>query len=250
MNITKKRCQKLLNAGANVIVCTKGIDEFALKYFVEAKAIAIRRVTKQELRKIAKSTNATVITTLADELGEEKIDPSCLGEADSVSEERIGDNEYILFKRSKHSLAQSIILRGANEFMLEEIERSLNDAIHAVKRVLETQTVVVGGGCVETAVGIYLEDFSRSIGSREQLAIQEFAEALYSIPKTLAINAAKDALDLLGKLRTFHYASQNSDNHERMQWKNVGLDLLKGTVRNNYTAGVFEPAISKVKSLK
>jgi T-complex protein 1 subunit alpha len=250
MEITKKRCQKLISAGANVILCTKGIDEFALKYFVESKAIAVRRVSKQDLRRIAKSTNATIVTTFADDNGDEKVDPFCLGETECVSEEKIGDNEFILFKKSKVSLSQTIIIRGANEYMLDEVERSMNDAIQAVKRVLESNSVVVGGGCVETSVGIFLEDFSRTIGSREQLAIQEFAEALYIIPKTLALNAAKDALDLIAKLRTFHYASQNSDNAERQQWKNCGLDLIKGTIRNNYTAGLFEPSISKLKSLK
>ena len=250
MEITKRRCQKLISAGANVILSTKGIDEFALKYFVEAKSMAVRRVSKQDLRKIAKCTNATVVTTFADDSGDEKFDASHLGEADVVSEERVGDNDYIFFKRSKGSLAQTIILRGANEYMLDEVERSVNDCICAVKRVLESNSVVVGGGSVETAVGIYLEDFSRTIGSKEQMAIQEFAEALYVIPKTLAINAAKDSVELLAKLRTFHYASQNSDNPERQQWKNCGLDLIKGNIKNNYTSGVFEPSISKIKSLK
>lgn len=250
MEITKKRCKKIISAGANVILCTKGIDEFALKYFVEAKVMAIRRVPKQDLQKIAKCTNAKVITTLADDNGDEKFDSINLGEAESVTEERIGDNEYILFKRGKYSLAQTIILRGANEYMLDEVERSLNDAISSVKRVIESNSLVVGGGCVETAVGIYLEDFSRTIGSKEQLAITEFAEALYVIPKTLLINAGKDATELLAKLRTLHYTSQNTDNPERLQWKNCGLDLINGTIRNNYNNGVFEPSISKLKSLK
>jgi T-complex protein 1 subunit alpha len=250
MEITKKRCKKIILAGANVIICTKGIDDFALKYFVESKVIAVRRVSKKDLRKIAKCTNAKVVTTLADENGDERFDPLNLGEAESVFEERIGDNEYIFFKRGKLSSSQTIILRGANEYMLDEVERSINDALSSVKRVIESSSLVVGGGCVETAVGIYLEDFARTIGSKEQLAISEFAEALYIIPKTLAINAAKDATDLLAKLRTLHYTSQNTDNQERLQWKNCGLDLLKGTIRNNYNHGVLEPGISKLKSLK
>lgn len=250
MEITKRRCQKIISSGANVILCTKGIDDFALKYFVEAKAIAVRRVSKKDLRKIAKSTKATVITTLAEDNGDERFDSSYLGEADSVSEERIGDNEYIFFKKSKFSEFQTIIVRGANEFMIDEVERSLNDAFYALKRVFESNSLVVGGGCIETAVGVYLEDFSRTIGSREQLAILEFAEALYIIPKTLAINAGKDATDLVGKLKMFHYASQNSDQPERKIFKNCGLDLIKGTIRNNFDAGLFEPTISKLKSLK
>lgn len=250
MEITKRRCQKIIASGANVVFCTKGIDEFALKYFVEAKIIAVRRVDKSELRRIAKSSNATILTTFSDENGDEKFDTSSLGEAESVSEERVGDNDYIFIRKGKNSQYQTIILRGANEIMLDEVERSVHDSLCAVKRVLESNSLVVGGGCVETAVGMYLEDFSRTIGSREQLAISEYAEAMYIIPKTLAINAAKDACDLISKLKMLHYVSQNSDQEDKKKWKNSGLDLINGTVRNNFNAGVFEPAMSKIKGLK
>jgi len=250
MEITKRRCQKLIAAGANVILCTKGIDEFAIKYFVEAKAIAVRRITKQDLRRVAKASGGQVLTTFAEESGEEKVDPETLGEAEEVSEERVGDNDYIFVRNCKYTKAQTVLLRGANEFMLDEVERSIHDSLCAVKRVLESNTLVVGGGCVEVATGIYLEEHARTIGSREQLAISEFAEALYVIPKTLSINAAKDATDLLSKLRSAHYASQNKDDEEKKKWKDCGLDLVNGKVRNNFNAGVFEPAISKIKSLK
>jgi T-complex protein 1 subunit alpha len=179
-----------------------------------------------------------------------KIDPSTLGHAEEVSEERVGDNDYIFIRKCKNTQAQTVLLRGANEFMLDEVERSVHDSLCAVKRVLESNSVVVGGGCVEVATGIYLEEYARSIGSREQLSISEFAEALYCIPKILCINAAKDATDLLAKLRSVHYSSQNKEGDEMKKLKNCGLDLILGKVRNNFNAGVFEPAISKIKSLK
>jgi len=179
-----------------------------------------------------------------------KFDPKSLGEAEEVSEERVGDNDYIFIRKCKYTQSQTILLRGANEYMLDEVERSVHDSLCAVKRVLESNTLVVGGGTVEVATGIYLEEYARTIGSREQLAISEFAEALYVIPKTLAINAAKDATDLLAKLRSVHYTSQSTSDDEKKKLKNCGLDLINGKVRNNYSAGVFEPAISKIKSLK
>ena len=100
------------------------------------------------------------------------------------------------------------MLRGANEFMLDEMDRSLHDALMIVKRMLESNTLTVGGGAVEAALSIYLEDYATSLGSREQLAISEFAEALLVIPRTLAVNAAQDATELVAKLRAFHYKSQ------------------------------------------
>ena len=119
-----------------------------------------------------------------------------------------------------------------------------------MKRVLESSSLVVGGGCVEVSTSIYLEQVARTLSSREQLAVSEFAEALNVIPKQLAINAAKDATDLLTKLRYVHDKAQKSSGEEKNKFKNTGLDLMTGKIRNNYNAGVFEPAISKIKSLK
>jgi len=107
----------------------------------------------------------------------------------------------------KNTRAQTIILRGANDFFLDEIERSLHDSLCIVKRVLESGQLVAGGGAVEIALSIFLDDFARTLGSREQLAIAEFSEALLVIPKTLALNAAKDATDLIAKMRVFHNAA-------------------------------------------
>ena len=163
MDITKQRCEMLIKAGVNVVICTKGIDEFAIKYFVEANAIAVRRVSKPELKKIAKATGGQIIISFADEQGNESIDMSQIGEAEEVSEERVGDNDFIFFKKCKSLQAQTILLRGANEYMLDEVERSVHDALCAVKRVLESNSLLVGGGCVEVAASIYLEDYSRSL---------------------------------------------------------------------------------------
>jgi T-complex protein 1 subunit alpha len=102
MDITKERCVKLIKAGATVILCTKGIDEFAIKYFVEVGALAVRRCEKGDLRRIAKACGANVITTMADESGEESFDPANLGVAESVSEERVGDNDYIFIRVNKN----------------------------------------------------------------------------------------------------------------------------------------------------
>jgi T-complex protein 1 subunit alpha len=250
LDVTKERCHKLIKAGANVILCTKGIDEFAIKYFVEAGAIAVRRMDKSDLRRIAQATGAQVMISFAEENGEEKIDPALLGEAEEVCEERVGDNDFIFIKQSKHTQAQTLLLRGANEYMLDEVERSVHDALCAVKRVLESNSLVVGGGCVEVSTSIYLDHYARTLGSREQLAVSEFAEALNVIPKTLSINAAKDATELLTKLRFVHDKSQKTEGEESLKLKHTGLDLLNGKIRNNFSAGVFEPAISKVKSLK
>jgi len=178
MDVTRERVKKIIDSGANVILCSKGIDDFALKYFVEANAIAIRRVKKGDLRRIANSSGAKIVISLADFEGEEKFDSSFLGNADRVYESKVGDWDYTFFEGMKATKGQTIILRGANDYFLEEIERSLHDSLCVVKRVLESNAVVAGGGAVEVALSIFLDDFARTLGSREQLAIAEFSEAL------------------------------------------------------------------------
>uniref|UniRef100_A0A452YSV7 T-complex protein 1 subunit alpha n=2 Tax=Aegilops tauschii subsp. strangulata TaxID=200361 RepID=A0A452YSV7_AEGTS len=115
-DITKERIEKILKAGANVVLTIKGIDDMSLKYFVEAGAIAVRRVRKEDLRHVAKATGATMLSTFADMEGEETFDPSFLGHADEVVEERIADDDVILVKGTKNTSAVSIILRGANDY--------------------------------------------------------------------------------------------------------------------------------------
>merc|ERR1712217_557906 len=146
--------------------------------------------------------------------------------------------------------AATILLRGANEFMLEETDRSVHDALCAVSRTLESNSVVPGGGAVETALSLHLEDYARTFNSYEQWAIAEFAEALLTIPKTLAINAAQDAIDLLATLRVRHHAAQKADDPKKKDYRWYGMDLMNGTVRNSVQAGIVEPMVSKMKSLK
>ncbi|KAF4528222.1 hypothetical protein B566_EDAN014595 [Ephemera danica] len=247
-DITKERVQKILNSGANVILCSGGIDDLCLKYFVEAGAMAARRCKKVDLKRIAKATGATFVTSLSNMEGEESFEASFLGEAAEVVQERISDDECILIKGPKARTAASIILRGPNDFYLDEMERSVHDALCVVKRVVESKRLVAGGGCVEAALSIYLENFATSLSSREQLAIAEFARSLLVIPKTLAVNAAQDATELVAKLRAFHNASQTKAEHSTFKW--MGLDLYEGVVKDNLQAGVLEPAMSKVKALK
>jgi T-complex protein 1 subunit alpha len=106
---------------------------------------------------------ATLLTALANMEGDESVDASVIGSADEVVQERICDDELILIRGPKARTAASIIIRGANDFMCDEIERSVHDALSVVKRVLESKQVVPGGGCCETALSIYLENFATTV---------------------------------------------------------------------------------------
>jgi T-complex protein 1 subunit alpha len=247
-DITRERIAKIIAAGANVVLTTKGIDDMSLKYFVEAGAIACRRVPKEDLRRVARATGATVVMTLADMEGDETFDPANLGAAAEVAEESVSDNDMLMVRGCGAGRAATVLLRGANDQMLDEMDRSLHDAFCIVKRVLESGKVVPGGGAVEAALSVYLEGFATTLGSREQLAIAEFADALLVIPKTLAVNAAKDATELVARLRAYHHTAQARP--DKAHLARSGLDLVAGAVRNNVEAGVVEPALSKLKIIQ
>lgn len=247
-DITKRRIDKILKAGANVILTTGGIDDLCLKQFVEAGAMAVRRCKKSDLKRVAKACGATLTVSLATLEGDEAFDASLLGHADEIVQERISDDELILIKGPKGRTASSIILRGANDVMLDEMERSMHDALCVVRRVLESKRLVAGGGAVEAALNVWLEAFATTLSSREQLAVAEFANALLVIPKTLSANAAKDSTELVAKLRAFHNKAQTNKQLQHLKW--AGLELEAGEIRDNKEAGVLEPLLSKVKSLK
>ncbi len=248
MDITKERIRKIIDAGAKVVLTTKGVDDLCMKYFVEAGIICARRCGKDDLKRLAKATGGKVVVTMADMDGNETFDPECLGKCTAVREERIGDGEMLYVHGCQGSGASTIVLRGANEYMLDEMDRALHDSLCVIKRMLESSTLVCGGGAVEAALSVHLEEYANTLQTREQLAIQEFADALLVIPKTLAVNAAKDSSELVAKLRAAHAKSQKEGGDKSLQ--NTGLDLVEGKIRDNLAAGVVEPAISKIKSLR
>ncbi|KAF1816901.1 T-complex protein 1 subunit alpha [Eremomyces bilateralis CBS 781.70] len=274
--IVLERVEMILKSGANVVMTTKGIDDMCMKLFIERGAMAVRRCKKEDLRRIAKATGATLVSSLSDLNGDEKFDASALGMAEEVVQERISDDECILVKGTKTHPSASIILRGPNEYALDEMERSVHDALSAVKRTLESGRIVPGGGATETALHIYLEEWARSVGSREQLPIATFATALLAVPHTLAINAALDSSELVSQLRSRHALSQRTADAapvpaaaqqaardagaaataeekllaKKKNYKYYGLDLSTGRVADMVKLGVMEPSMSKVKQLK
>ncbi len=280
-DIVKEKIELILASGANVLLTTKGIDDLALKYFVERGCMAVRRVTKDDLKRIARATGATVLVSMADtsnEQGGQEFNSAYLGRAESVSQERLADEELIFVRGAAVSTTASIIFRGPNSAMLDEMQRAMNDALHAVAKTLESGQVVAGGGAVEAALNIYLENFATTMGerrdcgkgggvggeggggcalfvdphaptgSRQQLAVAEYAAALLVIPRVLAVNGAFDAVELVAKLRAYHHKAQTDATQREL--RHTGLDLVRGQAVNNIKAGVLEPAVNKLRCLQ
>jgi len=248
MDITKEKIKLILDAGVNCVFVSGGIDDMCIKYLAEGGCIGIRRVDKKDLKRIAKASGGRVQLTFATMDGGEAFDENAIGHAEEVTEERVGDNDHIFIKGCKAVRATTLLLRGANEFMLDEMERSIHDALMAVSKTMESKFVVPGGGAVETALSIHLEEVARKLHTREQLAIAEFADALLTIPKTLTINAALDSIEMLSELRVVHHQAVTDPTKAEKRFH--GANLVDNKVWNCVENGVVEPMMSKLKSLK
>jgi T-complex protein 1 subunit alpha len=150
----ERKCQLVIDSGANVVLTTGGIDEIAIQYFVERGIIGLRRIPKRKLRIIAKLTGGTLITNLSNMEGTDDLTAAQLGAAQKVEERRVGDRDVTFIMGCSSTAAQTILLRGPNYYMLDEIDRSLHDSLCVVKRVLESKRVVPGGGAVEAALSV------------------------------------------------------------------------------------------------
>ncbi|KAG0441852.1 T-complex protein 1 subunit alpha [Dictyocoela muelleri] len=234
---------KMILSKANVIFSSKGIDDICLKPIIEAGGIGVRRVKYEDLKNLSRILNIPILTTLSDLEGSDKIEH--VGSAESVTVETIGDDECIFVNTKKR--AASIILRGANEELLMEMERNVHDALCVLKRTLESKSVLPGGGAFECALSIFLEEFASTISTKEQLAIYTFAKSLREIPKLLASNAGLDPNEMLARLISF----QSEGNAMRLKdCFEYGLDVNLGLVQNNIVKGIVEPSIIKIRALR
>lgn len=244
-----EQCRKIvdaiINAGANVIITSKTIDEASLKPMVRKGIIGIRHVSDGEIAGIARATGATIVKEVVDAEGNTVFDPAWLGTCKCVEQVPIGDNEMIVIREGSAENSASIVLRGPNTYALDEANRTLRDALSAIKRVIESHHVVSGGGSVEAGLSVYLNKAAKEFEGKEQVAMLKFAEALLVIPKTLANNAALDSIELVAKLRAAHHQAQ-----EKGEKCFASLDLVNGVIHDGYEAGVLEPAMSKVKSIQ
>jgi archaeal chaperonin len=224
---------KIEDAGAKVLFCQKGIDDLAQHYLAKAGIMAVRRVKKSDMEKLARATGATVVTNIED------LSFDDMGEAGSVAEKRISGEEMIFVEECKDPKSVTLLIRGSTEHVVDEIERAVEDAIGVVSATVEDGKVVAGGGAAEISISKGLKEYAETISGREQLAVNAFAEALEVVPKTLAENAGQDSIDALVDLRAAHEKSLY-----------MGLDVFKGEVTDMYRAGVIEPHRVKKQAIQ
>ena len=227
----KTMVDKVIGSGANVVLCQKGVDDMAQHYLAKAGVLVVRRIKESDLTKLAKATGARIVTNL-DDLSEKD-----LGSAALVEERKIEEDRWVFVEGCKHPKSVTLLLRGGSQRVVDEVERSVHDAIMVVKDVMETPLIVAGGGAPETYAAAKVRSWSKSLEGREQLAAEKFADALESIPLALAENAGMDPIDTLTSLRSRQLKGE--------KW--TGIDVMKTRIANMKSSDIIEPLTVKLQ---
>jgi archaeal chaperonin len=221
----KKMVEKIKKSGATVLVCQKGIDDIAQHFLAKNGVYAVRRAKKSDMEKLAKATGAKIVGNL------DGLTSKDLGHAGNVEERKIGDDKMTFITQCKNPKAVSILIRGTTEHVVDELERGLHDALSVVAVALEDGKMTAGGGAAATAISMALRDYGPSVGGREQMAIEAFANAIEIIPKTLSENAGLDPIDMMLEVRSAHKKGK----------KYAGINVLGGKVDDMLKHNVIEP---------
>lgn len=224
---------KVIDTGANVVFCQKGIDDLAQYYLTKAGIFAMRRVKKSDMDKLSRATGGRIITNL------DEIDESDLGYAGLVEEKDVTGSRMTFVTGCKDSKTTSILLRGGTEHVVDGLERALEDALRVVGVALEDQKIVVGGGSPEIELSLRLKEYAATLKGREQLAVTKFAESLEIIPQTLAENAGLDPIDMLVEMRSQHEKGN----------KRAGLNVYTGKIEDMFENDVVEPLRIKTQAI-
>ncbi len=224
-NYLKGLVDKLQAAGANVVVCQKGIDDLAQHYMAKAGLFAVRRAKKSDMEALSKATGGTIVTNLDDVSGDD------LGAAAKVDERKIGESDMVFFTGCPQAKSVSVLLRGGTEHVVDELRRAFDDAVGVISVAWEDGAVVTGGGSVLASISRDLRIYAEGIGGREQMAIEAFAGALEVIPRTLAENAGLDPVNTIIEVRKAHAEGKST----------FGVNVYEGGVMDMKKANVLEP---------
>ena len=223
--ILKQMVERIKSVGANVVFCQKGIDDLAQHYLAKERIFAARRLKESDMEKLSKATNANIVNKLSE------LEKRDLGEAALVEVKKMQDDQMTFVTGCKNPKAVSILIRGGTEHVVDEIERSLDDALNVVRVAIEDGKMTAGGGATSMELAMGLKDFAASVSGREQMAIDAYASALEVVPIALAENAGLDPIDVLIDLRKAHKAGN----------KYAGINVFTGKVVNMRKENVLEP---------
>jgi len=230
----KSMVDKIHNIGANVLICQKGIDDISQHYLSKHGILAVRRVKESDMTKLAKATGARISTNLDD------ISASDLGSAEIVQQKKVESDKWVFIEGCQNPRSVTVLIRGGSQRVVDEVDRSIHDALMVVKDVVEKPLIVAGGGSPEAYLAAELNEWSSNSEGREQLAIKQYAEAFESIPLTIAENAGMDPIDTIITLRA------NQSNGKQT----VGINAKESKIGNMLSLDIVEPLVVKEQIIK
>lgn len=230
----KSMVDKIHNIGANVLICQKGIDDISQHYLSKHGVLAVRRVKESDMTKLAKATGGRISTNLDD------ISADDLGSAEIVQQKKVESDKWVFIEGCKNPRSVTVLIRGGSQRVVDEVDRSIHDALMVVKDVVEKPLIVAGGGSPEAYLAAELNEWSSISEGREQLAIKQYAEAFESIPLTIAENAGMDPIDTIITLR----ANQSNGKHT------VGINAKKSKIGDMLSLDIVEPLVVKEQIIK
>jgi thermosome len=230
----KGMVDKIVATGANVVVCQKGIDDIAQHYLAKEGILTVRRVKESDMTKLGRATTARMVNNLED------LSAKDLGAADLVEERKVETDKWVFIEGAKHPKSVTILIRGGSQRVVDEADRSVHDALMVTKDVLEKPAIVAGGGAPESFVAGKIREWANTLSGREQLAAEKFAEAMETIPLTLAENAGMDPIDTITDLR----AKQGKGS----KW--TGVDVKGAKITDISKLDIVEPVSVKEQIVK
>jgi thermosome len=231
----REMTDKVEKSGANVIFCEKGIDDLALHFLAKKNIMAVKNLSSGDMEKLAKATGGTILASTKD------VAADALGEAKLVEEVKIGDDKLVYVRDCKDPRAVTVMIRGGSDHVVDEAERSFHDALCVVRNAVEDRKVVAGGGAPEAETAKQLREYAVKVGGREQLAIEAYAEALETIPLTIAENAGLDPIDIMVEIRSKHAVPGN-------KW--FGVQVKTGKITDMLAENIIEPLRVKQQVIK
>ncbi|MFW9956686.1 MAG: thermosome subunit alpha [Candidatus Odinarchaeota archaeon] len=223
----KNMVDKIVESGANVVIAQKGIDDVVQHFLAKKGIMAVRRIKKSDVERVHETTGATIVSKI------QNVTAADLGKAKLVEQRTVGDDKMLFIEGTPKSSVVTLLVRGGTDHIVDEVDRALNDALYVVRDVVMHPQVTYGGGALASEISKQLRNYASTLEGREQYAVNAFADAVESLPTTLAENAGLDPIDVIVNLRKSH-----TDGHTFH-----GINLISGKVDDMKKARVVEAAI-------
>jgi len=231
-NYFEDMVKKVKDSGANVVICQWGFDDEANHLLLQNHLPAVRWVGGVEIELIAIATGGRIIPRF------QEITPEKLGKAGTVRELSFGTSKdhMLVIENCANSKAVTVFVRGGNKMVVEEIKRSLHDAICVTRNLIRDNRIVYTGGAPEISCALEIASAAEKVPGVEQYGMRAFADALDAIPMALAENSGYLAIDTLAHVK----AQQLVQNNPRL-----GIDCNRLNTLDMKEQGVYDPLLAK-----